>query len=129
MYSFFHANLLIFLFFYHMYEWKHRGSAHIYGFLWFSNALKMDEFNWIGEESVIVANFIFNSYITPLNPCPIHQRNFRTHRTSVRDPCLFATPKILSSNEQQDDEDLVNYVQRHTNCHSSRCLLKRKNST
>ena len=28
------------------YEWKHRGSTHIHGFIWLENAPNMDMLDW-----------------------------------------------------------------------------------
>ena len=30
----------------HRYEWKHRGSAHIHGFLWLEGAPDMEQLDW-----------------------------------------------------------------------------------
>ena len=35
-----------------MYEWKHRGSTHIHGFIWLADAPNMDTLDW--EDIVVV---------------------------------------------------------------------------
>ena len=38
------------------YEWKHRGSTHIHGFIWLENAPNMDTLDWEDDVAVEAAN-------------------------------------------------------------------------
>ena len=44
-----------------MYEWKHRGSTHIDGFIWLADAPNMDTLDW--EDIVAIEATIFFSHI------------------------------------------------------------------
>ncbi|XP_057856713.2 uncharacterized protein LOC131066056 [Cryptomeria japonica] len=50
------------------YEWQHRGSAHIHGFLWLPNAPDMDKIDWSNHEVVQSAKSFFDKYVTAWNP-------------------------------------------------------------
>lgn len=32
--------------YWYRYEWQHRGSAHVHGFLWIHGSLNMDDIDW-----------------------------------------------------------------------------------
>ena len=39
-------------FLFYRYEWKHRGSTHIHGFLWLDGAPNMETLDWKDEDQV-----------------------------------------------------------------------------
>ncbi|XP_059064988.1 uncharacterized protein LOC131857017 [Cryptomeria japonica] len=93
------------------YEWQHRGSAHIHGFLWLPNAPDMDKIDWSNHEAVQSANSFFDKYVTTWNPRnQIGQAN-RLHIASLFDPCMADTNQILSIDPLSDYDELVNVVQ------------------
>ena len=47
-----------------MYEWKHRGSTHIHGFLWLEGAPNMDTLAWSNPSNVHAAKTFFDKYVT-----------------------------------------------------------------
>ena len=52
---------IIFLpFIFFRYEWQHRGSAHIHGFLWLEDAPNMDTLDWKNPLSVVDARTFFD---------------------------------------------------------------------
>ena len=140
---FYHLFLLIFLFgFFTLYilisnififlqcrfEWKHRGSTHIHGFIWLADAPNMDTLDW--EDIVVVeaAIFLFNTYVTTWNPRDTHLSTSGLHHSTTNDPCSLQSRSIFSSNYSVDYEELVNFVQRHTKCSESTCLRKKGTS-
>ncbi|XP_057837722.2 uncharacterized protein LOC131047921 [Cryptomeria japonica] len=106
------------------YEWQHRGSAHIHGFLWLSNAPDMDNLDWSNYDVVQSAKSFFDRYVTTWNPCNQVSRDNRLHTTSLFHPCMADTNQILFANPLSDYEELVNVVQRHTKCSTHTCLKK-----
>lgn len=46
------------------YEWQHRSSAHIDGFLWLPNAPNMDDIDWSNNDDVQSSNSFFDRYVT-----------------------------------------------------------------
>ncbi|XP_057850600.2 uncharacterized protein LOC131061102 [Cryptomeria japonica] len=112
----------------YMYEWQHRGSAHIHGFLWLPNAPDMDKIDWSNHEAVQSAKSFFDRYVTAWNPRNQIGQSNRLHTASLFDPCMANTNQILSTDPLSDYEELVNVVQRHTKCSAHTCL-KKKGST
>jgi len=53
------------------YEWQHRGSAHIHGFLWLEDAPNMDTLDWNNVDELIAAKTYFDKYVTAQNPRPL----------------------------------------------------------
>lgn len=90
----------IFIFF--IYEWKHRGSAHIHGFLWLEGAPRMEILNWSNSANVQLAKIFFDKYVTTWNPRDIHCHNIMVPRRLNDDPCLLNTRHIFSSNPRND---------------------------
>ena len=41
------------------YEWHHRGSTHVHGFIWLENAPNMDTLDWEDDVAVEATNFFF----------------------------------------------------------------------
>ena len=72
--------LFVYIFFLHVsnfvrYEWKHRGLAHIHGFMWLFGAPDMEAFDWLNVFAINKAKNFFDKYVTTWNPHDIHHRN------------------------------------------------------
>jgi hypothetical protein len=106
------------------YEWQHRGSAHIHGFLRIEGSPNMDTLDWTNPLSVDAIRTFFDRYVTTWNPCDIHRRNIMVPPSPNDDPFLLDSTQIFSSNSSEDYEHLVNRVQRHTKCTLHSCLQK-----
>jgi len=50
------------------YEWQHRGSPHVHGFLWIEGAPNMDNLDWMSEEQVKNAQKYFDGIVHAWNP-------------------------------------------------------------
>ena len=50
------------------YEWQHRGSLHVHGFLWFKNAPNMDTLNWDDPTQVRLAKEYFDRCVHAIIP-------------------------------------------------------------
>jgi hypothetical protein len=50
------------------YEWKHKGSTHIHGFIWLDNAPNMDTLDWDNAIEIAKAKDYFDQYIATWNP-------------------------------------------------------------
>jgi ATP-dependent DNA helicase PIF1 len=122
---FFSAIYIYYIFFFFRYEWQHRGSAHIHGFLWLQGAPNMERLDWSNPSDVHGAKTYFDRYVTAWNPRDIHRRNIMVPRSINDDPCLLNTDQIFSSNPHDDYEHLLNRVQRHTKCSVDSCLRKK----
>ncbi|XP_059068758.1 uncharacterized protein LOC131859203 [Cryptomeria japonica] len=58
------------------YEWQHRGSPHVHGFIWINGAPNMDTIDWSNEEERKSAKRFFHSIVHAWNPRQDpHQRN------------------------------------------------------
>ena len=110
---------------FHRYEWKHRGSAHIHGFLWLEGAPNMEQLDWKDTIRVDVARQYFDNYVTTWNPHDSHHRNISIHRPLEEDPFLLDISEIFNTNTLDDYEQLANRVQRHTRCNVHSCLRKK----
>lgn len=64
-----------YMFIYFRYEWQHRGSAHIHGFLWLEGAPDMEILHWSNSFDVQLEKMFFDKYVTAWNPCDIHHHN------------------------------------------------------
>lgn len=119
--------LQLVFFIFSRYEWKHRGSAHIHGFIWLQDAQNMDTFDWNNETKVVDAKNYFDQYITAYNLRHLQHHNPMLHQSTIHDPCLLDTTSIFASTLSKDYEELFNCVQQHTKCHESFCLCKKDN--
>ena len=60
------------------YEWKHRGSSHIHGFIWIKGARDVDKIDWSNEEERRSAERYFHSIVHAWNPRnDPHQKNIQ----------------------------------------------------
>jgi len=101
------------------YEWQHRGSSHVHGFLWLKDAPSVDDFDRNNPEAV--QNYInfWDQHISTWHPdknCPpaaIHP--------SAR---LFNT----LDDTKQELAEILNRLQRHTHCAPGYCERKKKST-
>jgi len=49
--------------YWYRYEWQHRGSGHVHGFLWFENAPLIDEMNLNNERDRQTLSRYFSQFI------------------------------------------------------------------
>ena len=68
------------------YEWKHRGSTHIHGFIWLVDAPNMDTLEWKDVLAVEAVNFFFDTYVTTWNPHNSHLYTSGLHHSTTNDP-------------------------------------------
>lgn len=64
-----------YMFIYFIYEWKHKGSAHIHGFIWLEGAPDMEILDCSNSSDVQLANMFFDKYVTAWNLHDIHRHN------------------------------------------------------
>jgi ATP-dependent DNA helicase PIF1 len=98
------------------FEWQHRGSSHIHGFLWLRGAPSVEDLKLDNDESVQQFVRFWDKLVSTWNPKPTHPPA-PVHPSSRQ----FTT---LSDN-QQELVELINRVQRHAKC-SSYCLRRDK---
>lgn len=91
-----------------MYEWKHRGYAHIHGFLWLPGSSNMETLDWTNRLDVDEAKYYFEKYATMWNPHDIHCRNVMVLQSVNDDPCVLKILQIFLCNPNEDYEHLVN---------------------
>ncbi len=118
--------------FWYRYEWQDRGSGHIHGFVWMKDApdvaqidwdlLKKPDTNISAEQQKRMDDFVtyWDQKITAWNPAiprPDAPR-FGTHPCSRLYSDLAGTKAELA--------ELLNWVQRHTECKPGYCEVKRK---
>ena len=65
-------SFLTYIFFPCRYEWEHRGSTHIHGFIWLENAPIVDNLDWEDAPAVAATKTYFDNFLTAWNPCPLH---------------------------------------------------------
>ena len=113
--------------YWYRFEWQHRGSGHIHGFIWIPGAPDMDKLDWHNHAEVEEARKFFDKYVTAWNPRTSSSRNNTQHRSLQEDPCLLETNTIFSRDVHIDYEELINRVQRNTQCTEATCLRKQGN--
>jgi Helitron helicase-like domain at N-terminus len=96
------------------YEWQHRGSGHVHGFLWLKDGPNIDNVDFENEnERQKLADF-FSRRVFAHTPIPNHPR-------PATNPCQLAEP-IADSNNRVDLAELLNRCQRHSTCLPSYCI-------
>ncbi|XP_059064840.1 uncharacterized protein LOC131856900 [Cryptomeria japonica] len=110
------------------YEWQHRGSAHIHGFIWLPKAPGIGKLQWNDIQLVQNALAYIDKYVSAWNPRSHALRNQMFHRSIVDNPCLMDTSMIVSSDPFIDYCYLANRVQRHTKCTIQTCLRRKGTS-
>jgi hypothetical protein len=99
--------------FWYRYEWQHRGSGHVHGFLWLENAPNVDELNLNDPDVQQLLCDFHDTYTCTNNPAPGLQAG---HNHPCQD--LYSNCEDLNS----DYAELVNRVQLHTKCSKDYCL-------
>ena len=92
------------MFIFSRYEWQHRGSTHIHGFLWLQGAPDMERLDWSNDCDFQHAKRFFDNYVTAWNPREIHRCNIMVPRSLNDEPCLLNTNYIFSCNPHNDCE-------------------------
>jgi ATP-dependent DNA helicase PIF1 len=98
------------------FEWQHRGSSHIHGFLWLRGAPPVEGLKLDDDESVQTFVGFWDLLVSTWNPKP-------THPPAPVHPSSRAFTTL--SDTQQELVELINRVQRHAKC-SSYCLRRDK---
>ena len=50
------------------YEWKHRGSAHVHGFIWLKGAPKMDNIDWNNQDQLYYVTSYLHDLVHACDP-------------------------------------------------------------
>ena len=90
--------------YWYRYEWQHRQSGHVHGFIWLPNAPNMDTLDWNNKHEIDKAQKFFDNYVSAWNPRDQIERHNRSHHTANDDPCTLNTQKILSLDPLYDYE-------------------------
>lgn len=98
------------------FEWQHRGSSHIHGFLWLRNAPSVEDLKLDDDQSVHQFVIFWDHLVSTWNPQPNYPPA-PIHPSS--------RPFTTLSDTQQELVELINRVQRHAKC-SSYCLRRDK---
>ena len=98
------------------FEWQHRGSSHIHGFLWLREAPSVDDLGLDDDQSVYQFVTFWDQLVLTRNPKPTHPP------APIH---LSSQPFTTLSGTQQELAELINCVQRHVKC-SSYCLHHNK---
>ncbi|KAH9292744.1 hypothetical protein KI387_042066 [Taxus chinensis] len=113
--------------YWYRYEWQHRGSAHVHGFLWLPEAVpNVETIDWSDTSAINQVREYFDKLLSAWNPRSISCRSEYIHRPLQDDPCLLKTSEILATDPLLDLEEILNRVQRHTKCSERTCLRKKK---
>jgi ATP-dependent DNA helicase PIF1 len=99
------------------YEWQHRGSSHVHGFLWLEDAPSIDTLDT--NDPVSLQSFItfWDKHVSTWHPakdCP----PAAIHPSAQEFATLADTKKDLA--------EMLNRVQRHTKCAPGYCERKKK---
>jgi ATP-dependent DNA helicase PIF1 len=98
------------------FEWQHRGSSHIHGFLWLRDAPSVEDLKLDNDQSVHQFVTFWDALVSTWNPKP-------NHPPAPIHPSSRAFTTL--SDTQQELVELINRVQRHAKC-SSYCLRRDK---
>ena len=96
------------------FEFQHRGSCHLHGLIWISNAPDPRTFDDATEAEILIAKNFYDSLVSAHNPlrtippAVIHPSRLRSTDVSLDDDCHIS--------------ELLNRVQRHTKCSKGYCL-------
>ncbi|XP_059076947.1 uncharacterized protein LOC131876152 [Cryptomeria japonica] len=101
--------------FWSRYEWQHRGSPHVHGFIWMNGAPNMDNIDWSNEEQRKHAEKYFHSIVHAWNPREDpHQRNIqndihcvgRVHACEKKEERWYNAPWPLNLSGSKLYEDI-----------------------
>jgi hypothetical protein len=99
------------------YEWQHRGSSHVYGFLWLEDAPSIDSLNT--KDPVEIQAFIdfWDKHISTWHP-----------DSTVPPAPVHPSARLFSTLEDTKMElaEILNRLQRHTKCTPGHCQRKNK---
>lgn len=101
------------------YEWQHRGSSHIHGFLWMEDAPSVDTLDKDNANSVETFIHFWDQHVSTWHPekiCP----PAAIHPSSQMFNTLQDTKKELA--------EILNRLQRHTKCAPGYCECKKKDT-
>ena len=84
----------------------------------------MDTLNWNNNLNIQQAKQFFDNYVSAWNPRSLPERQNRSHHTQNDDPCILNTQQILSLDPLYDYEEILNTVQRNTECTKHTYLRK-----
>jgi hypothetical protein len=101
------------------YEWQHRGSSHIHGFLWLEDAPDIEKLDLTKAEDVEGFIDFWDPIVSTMNPahtCPPAE----VHPSAQLFNDLKDTKRELAQ--------LLNRFQRHTKCSRGYCLRKDKHT-
>ena len=51
-----------------IYEWQHRGSAHVHGFIWLKGAPKMESIDWNNQDELYFVASYLHDLVHACNP-------------------------------------------------------------
>jgi hypothetical protein len=101
------------------YEWQHRGSSHVHGFLWIKDAPSVDSLNT--DNPVEMQEFIkfWDQHISTWHP-----------ETSTPPAAIHPSARLFSTLEDTKLElaQMLNRLQRHTKCTAGYCERRKKNT-
>lgn len=84
----------------------------------------MSKLDWNNILSVQNAINYFDTYVSGWNYEPNSLQQHKSSSTTIHDPCLLDTQKILQTEPISDYNELINFVERHTKCTPQTCLRK-----
>lgn len=96
------------------YEFQHRGSCHLHGLLWLSNALEPRTFDNASDEEISKAKNFYDGSVSAFNP-------LRSTSPAVLHPYRLRSTNV-SLNDASHVSELLNRLQRHTRCTKGYCL-------
>ena len=127
--KFFYTEILKVSEYWLRFEWQYRGSPHVHGLAWISNAPDVQEaFSSSGSEEMraVVKRFI-DSVVSTVNPALLPDgSNLSEAPPPQVQPHVCNKAYCEVDNLQQDLVHLVATCQRHTRCSSAYCLRQKK---
>lgn len=105
--------------YWYRFEWQWRGSPHVHGLLWLENAPNIDDVESLNEDQI---NSVINYFDTLCSAM-----NYNPQARSAINPCRRKYSQVPLERRDQDLQELLNNVQRHTKCGKT-CLRKKRGS-
>lgn len=99
--------------YWYRYEWQHRGSGHVHGFLWLKDGPVLDDKDLDNPEHRADLAQYFAKRVFSHTPIPNHPR-------PAVNPCQVSAP--VDKDNRTDVAELLNRCQRHAKCLPSYCL-------
>jgi ATP-dependent DNA helicase PIF1 len=104
------------------FEWQHRGSSHIHGFLWIEDAPNIEQLKLDDPESIRVFIAFWDPIVSTWNPGTPGTEN--EVPPSAQHPSAMLPSTLTDS--QRELAQMLNRVQRHTKCAAGYCLRRHK---